>query len=120
MPSFPNEEIDHVQQRLLDGMKSYQELAGDDCSYDESDIDQVKAILDGYRARLAKGGKLARKQIREEVRQAVVALNALNEKLDGSLIETDQREALCQILLVAAKQAGLGTDDDITEEWREW
>jgi hypothetical protein len=52
--------------------------------------------------------------------RAVPALNELNDRCDGCLIETDQREQLCDILIAAAKNAGLDSDEDITEAWREW
>jgi hypothetical protein len=40
---------------------------------------------------------------------------------DGLLIETDQREQLCELIIAAAQRAGLVSDVyDITEEWREW
>lgn len=50
----------------------------------------------------------------------VLKLNKLKEKCGGSIIETDQREDLCQIILVAARRAGLKTEEDMTEEGREW
>jgi hypothetical protein len=50
----------------------------------------------------------------------ILDLNGLNEQGEFSLIETDQREALCQLILTAATRAGLDTDEDVTEEWREW
>jgi hypothetical protein len=52
--------------------------------------------------------------------RAVPALNELNDRCDGCLIETDQREQLCDILIAAAKNAGLDSDEDITQAWREW
>lgn len=120
MPTFPNEDISSVRRRLLDGMKGYMEAAGDDCGYTDEDIDRCATIVDAYLAKMAKGSKLPQQIIREAVKNAVLGLNALNEGCDGSLIETDQREELCQLILVAAVQAGLDTDEDITEEWREW
>ena len=55
------------------------------------------------------------------VKTAVVKLNKLNDRCDGSLIETDQREQLCELIITAARGAGLSSDKyDITEEWREW
>ena len=56
----------------------------------------------------------------DEDKEAVLELNVLNDKCGEGLIETDQREAICQLLLVSAQDAGVGTDDDITEEWRRW
>jgi hypothetical protein len=101
-------------------MKSYKNVAGDGCSYTEKDIDQCAAVVDAYLAKLAKGSGMSQDSIRDAVKKAVLALNALNEECEGSLIETDQREDLCQLVLMTATQAGLDTDEDISEEWREW
>jgi hypothetical protein len=54
------------------------------------------------------------------IKETVVRLNDLNDRCGGALIETDQREDLCQIILVAARGAGLTTLADVTEAWREW
>lgn len=51
----------------------------------------------------------------------MLELNKLNDDSDGALIETSEREQLCDIIIAAAQQAGLESDeDDITYEWREW
>ena len=56
-----------------------------------------------------------------EVQKTVMKLNALNEKSHGGLIETDQREMICEIINLAAAYAGYDAGTrDLTEEWREW
>lgn len=51
----------------------------------------------------------------------MVALNDLNDSCDDPIIETLQRDYLCDIIIKAAEHCGLRADeDDITEEWREW
>jgi hypothetical protein len=62
------------------------------------------------------------KYIMAAVKKSVLSLNALNEECDGGLIETDQREELAKLIILAARHAGLesSADDDITYEWREW
>jgi hypothetical protein len=57
-------------------------------------------------------------------RQAVEALNALNEN-DESLIETGEREDLCELCSVIATAAGIdpkeyGDGEGPASEWREW
>ena len=47
-------------------------------------------------------------------------MNVLNEKCEYELIETDQREDICKFIITAVNVAGLKTDEDVTEEWREW
>lgn len=123
MPTYPNEDIESVRQRLKDGMTSYMLGDGDEsweAGYSQDDIDRCIAIVDGYLAAVPPGSDLPQATIREAVKQAVLALNDLNEASRGPLIETDQREDLCRIILVAATRAGLDTDEDITEEWRDW
>ena len=57
-------------------------------------------------------------------KKAVEALNALNEG-DGSLIETGEREDLCELCNAIAAAAGLnpadyGDGEGPASEWREW
>lgn len=51
----------------------------------------------------------------------MLALNDLNEELDYALIETVEREAICELIQTAAVDCGLqDVPDDVTEDWREW
>ena len=55
------------------------------------------------------------------VEKTVLALNGLNEKCEYELIETDQREDIAEILILAGNLKGFNSrDEDITEDWREW
>ncbi len=59
--------------------------------------------------------------IMAQVEQVVLALNDLNEELDYALIETMEREAICELIQTAAVDCGLrNVPDDVTEDWREW
>jgi hypothetical protein len=126
MPIYPNEPLITVRQRLLDGMTKY--MRGDsnkasygwDCGYSQEHIDHCAALIDGYLAKVVPNLELSQEEIRAAVKQIVLDLNALNRQGGHKLIETDQREYLCQLILVTATKAGLHTDKDITEEWREW
>lgn len=56
--------------------------------------------------------------------KAVIALNTLNDA-DESLIETGEREDLCELINVIASAAGLdpskyGDGEGPASEWREW
>jgi hypothetical protein len=90
------------------------------CGYNQSHINRCIAIVDNCVSSLTQGNKLTELAIREVVNSAVIGLNDLNRECDYRLIETDQREYICEILLVVAQKAGIGTFDDITEELREW
>ena len=92
-----------------------------EAGYSQKHVDKCAKILDAYLAamdRILEAGQDAK--ILSEAKKTVLDLNALNEKCDGSLIETDQREQICELLIVGAKHAGLTLDGDFTEEWRQW
>jgi hypothetical protein len=93
-----------------------------DAGYTQADIDECARIVDELLASLEDVPETKKNEaIRKAVKTAVIKLNTLNDRCDGSLIETDQREQLCELILAAAQRAGLASDVyDITEEWREW
>ncbi len=112
-----------LKSEILDGMRSYMEdLAQDgaDAGYRERDIDDCERIIDRFLdAAQAASGAPAR--VQTALRQAVLALNALNVRCGHTLIETEQRESLCELLLGAAEAAGLDCQGrDPTEAWRDW
>ncbi|STO06980.1 MULTISPECIES: hypothetical protein [Exiguobacterium] len=53
------------------------------------------------------------------VRDLVLRLNELDEEHDY-FIETLEREELYEFIVAGAALVGYETDEDITEEWREW
>jgi hypothetical protein len=120
MNSSDSQKLEEIKARLLEGMTDY--IAdGEDSGYDTNDIKKCDDILRDFMKRL--GGlddSAPETTILHCVKKAVLDLNALNDSVDGSLIETDQREDLCEYLLLAAQSAGLDREHDITEEWREW
>lgn len=104
-----------------------------DAGYVQANIDScteildsfLKALTDAVAGRSLEGdednGKQRNERIMESVKTVVLALNVLNEQCNGGLIETDQREQLCDLIITAAAKAGLDAkDQDITGEWREW
>ena len=134
MPKPTRRDILRLRKAVLDGMVSYMKYGGAeseadpdydphfDAGYEQADIDRCARIIDGLLAALEdvpRGKK--NEAILKAVKAAVVKLNRLNDRCDGSLIETDQREQLCALIIAAANRAGLVSDVyDITEEWREW
>ena len=120
MKSSDTEKLEEIKARLLGGMTDY--IAdGDDSGYDTNDIKKCDDILRDFMKRLERLEDFAPETtILHCVKKAVLDLNALNDSVGGSLIETDQREDLCEYFLLAARSVGLDRDDDITEEWREW
>lgn len=120
-----NPKIAQVRQKLIDGMISYMTCESSDPEFDagytEVEVNRCVAILDAYLAALRSGEAPPNAAtIMELTEKTVLELNDLTDECDGCLIETDQREYLCEIISLAAQDAGLETDEDITEEWRGW
>lgn len=91
------------------------------CGYSEQDVAECRALILAYLDALEGLDAPANQEIMEQVRVLVLALNELNEKTDFCLLETDEREAICEIIQSSAVACGLSdAEDDVTEEWREW
>lgn len=55
------------------------------------------------------------------VKSTILKLNDLNEKCNFSLIETNEREQIAEIVILVGNKMGYNSiKEDITEEWREW
>lgn len=106
-----------LKESLLEGMRNY--VADmDEPYYPLEKVDECGRIIDDFLAAMAHAS--GEPAIMAEVKRTVLALNKLNDECGGSLIETSQREDLCDLIERAANMAGLATDDDITERWRHW
>jgi hypothetical protein len=112
-----------LKNEILDGMRSYKEdLAQDgaDAGYGDGEIDECERIIDRFLDAMI-AAQSDRATARAAIKQAVLALNALNARCGYNLIETDQRDGLCELILGAAAQAGaVQREEDVTEQWREW
>lgn len=114
-----------LEESVLRSMREYlipeddDEMEGFVPGYSTKDVNTCGEILLKYTDALSRAGGDQGKII-EQVKQTVLALNALNEKCEHELIETDQREDICHFMIAAVQAAGWDTDEDVTEEWREW
>lgn len=109
-----------VDETVIAPMLSFME-DWDDCDYTVADAEACKALLYAYLEALAAMKEPSDAAIMEQVRTLVLALNTLNEKTDYTLIETDAREAICEVIQTSAIDCGLKEyGDDVTEEWRDW
>ena len=99
---------------------AWQQRMEDDEIFTAENIKATDEILVTYMNRL-KGfvDKMSEQDILEYVKEVVIGLNELNEQFDY-FIEILEREELCEFIIKAANAAGLETEEDITEEWREW
>ena len=115
-----NEYKEKVVEIVIEPMISFME-DWDDCDYTTDDVEACKSLIYTYLEALAAMTEPSDEAIMEQVKTLVLALNDLNEKADYSLIETEAREAIWEVIQTSAVACGLKEyGDDITEEWREW
>ena len=116
-------EINSLKKALMSNMKDYIKFFKKDAGvkpYSSADVKKCGIILDDYLSILATNP--TDNGILSQVETTVKQLNELNEQCDYNLIETDEREQLCSIIIEAARLCGyqFSDDDDITAEWRDW
>ena len=115
-----NEYKEKVVEIVIEPMISFME-DWDDSDYTMEDVEACKTLIYTYLEALAAMAEPTDEAIMEQVKTLVLALNDLNEKTDYSLIETEAREAIWEVVQTSAVDCGLKEyGDDITEEWREW
>ncbi|MFB5284688.1 hypothetical protein [Peribacillus sp. Hz7] len=97
-----------------------QRIDEDDELLTDENINATNEVLDSYINNLKKiGDKPTEEDILECVKEVVIRLNELNDQYDY-FIETMEREELYEFITEAARIVGLESEEDITEEWREW
>jgi hypothetical protein len=117
MKTTGDKEIDNLITTLKISMENY--LKNATPAYSGKDIDQCITLLSNYAADMHKSHSKEEGMLL--VKSTVLNLNALNEEFRGSLIETNEREQIAQIInLVSSKMGYSSADNDITEEWREF
>ncbi len=111
---------DMTRHTVTEPMLSFIKEWGAD-GYSRRDVKRCERLIFKYLKAIGSMKSPANSEIMEKVRELVLALNDLNEATEYSLLETEEREALWEIIQTSAVAAGL-TDapEDITEEWREW
>ena len=93
----------------------------DDYSFTQKHVAKCEALILEYLSALEKITAPTNAEIMKHVKKLVLSLNKLNEKTDYCLLETEEREAIWEIIQTSAVACGLvDPEDDITEEWREW
>jgi hypothetical protein len=92
-----------------------------DAGYRRKDIEACEALLTKFLNDIAMKKDTGDAYILMSAEELVLKLNDLNESCDGSLIETDQREYICEMIIKAASLCGfLRNGVDITDKWRAW
>ena len=108
--------IDETITGMLEYMAELEE-----CAYSKKDVIKCETILTQYLDALAVLDTPTDKDILKCVKKCVVALNKLSEKTDYEMIESVERDNICEIIQTAAEECGLNdASEDVTEEWREW
>ena len=111
-------QLEELIKNIVIGMLDFIEDE-DDADYNESDVAKCKASLEVFVEKLSSNG-IENEDAFSAIETLVISLNKLNESCDECLIETDQREEICELIFMALSQANIPFEGDPTEEWREW
>ncbi len=109
--------------KVISGIISYMGFFDEDeeCPFTKADVAKCEQILSDYLESLAVFSNPTNQEIMDCVQETVLALNQLNEDTDYSMIETEERENIWELIQTSAVECGLQNPaDDITEAWREW
>ncbi len=93
--------------------------------YTPENCDKAQAVLDNLINQLVLLGENADEVDKVELfKNAIMQLNDLNDSIRG-LIETGEREDLCELIDLITVATGLepedyGDGEGIADEWREW
>lgn len=118
---YKEEKYEDILPSMIQCMEEYHG-DGESPGYTEADVQRCGEILDQYLDHLAAlEDDSEPEEILAYVEKVVISLNELNDECAFKLIETDQRELICDFIERTAQEAGLETDgSDITKKWREW
>ncbi len=116
MPIRDNAELKSLMNSIVTEMLDF--MTDEDVSYTKVDVEECQNLLESYsdNASQAKDKEV----FLDCVKTAVLQLNTLNKAVGYDLIETDQREDICEYIIRVSALLGYDNDEDITEEWREW
>lgn len=110
-------ELMSIRDSVFTGMLAFMDEG--DVSYARKHVELCARILDDHL--IAVSAARTPESATECVRKTVIKLNELNDRVGGELIETDQRDQICELIISAGAILGFnGKDEDVTEEWREW
>jgi hypothetical protein len=105
--------IDTLKHSMLDYMNATHP------SYTEKDVNECADMLNTYLIEMAKTH--SKEEGMQVVKATILKLNNLNARCNSELIETDERESIAEIIIIAGNRKGYNApNEDITEAWREW
>lgn len=112
-----NTEIKKISESLKTGMIEYIEPG--ETEYTATDVEKCIELINNFLDKISESNSKKNGMIL--VKNIVLSLNDLNENCEHELIETDQREQLAEIIILAGYLKRYnGRYEDITEDWREW
>lgn len=119
--AYKKKAIDTVATPMLQYIEEFEAEESEPAEYTKKDVEKSTALICSYLDSLAAMNPVTDNAIMKQIKDLVLALNDLNESTDYVLIETDAREAICELIQTSAIDCGLqDIVDDVTEEWRDW
>ncbi|MXN91876.1 hypothetical protein GR160_11645 [Flavobacterium sp. Sd200] len=113
----PNTEIKNNLESLRNGMIEYIKFSS--AKYTQKDVEKCIILIENFLDNIAKSEN--KKKGMELVKTLIIQLNDLNQKCEGTLIETEQREEISTIIILAGHLKGYNSkDEDITYKMRKW
>lgn len=91
----------------------------EDSDYTAEDVTQCITLLLEFMSAID-AEEQTLESVKHHVQELVLSLNTLNAQCNECLIETDQREEICEFIFKSITNANIELDGDITEQWREW
>lgn len=115
--STGDKELDNLIIKLKKSMENYMKEANP--SYSQKDVNECISLLSNYVINIFKTH--SKDDALLIIKTTVLKLNDLNERCDHSLIETNEREQIAEIIILAGHKMKYNSlNEDITEKWREW
>ena len=113
-------QLEEQKKEILHWMYDFIE-GEEDSDYSKSDVLECDHLLTNFISdTMTSSNRYELDWISIQIKELVLKLNELNERCDECLIETDQREGICELIFTVMSKCGHSIDSDITEEWREW
>ena len=110
--------MENLKKNILDGMLDF--IEGDaDADYSAKEVQECDELLSQFQITISNITPNIEAAM-PEVKSLILKLNELNSRCDECLIETDQREQICEFIDLVLKDVAIPVEGDITEEWREW
>jgi len=113
------EAIEQIKDKVVKGMLDYLSEWNVE-HYTPPDVKTIEKLLVDYLNKMKTLKQNKENYYRSIVKSLNLELNRINDKCDGPIIETDQREDICDFIIQIALFYGyINEEIDITEECRE-